>query len=84
MKMNMGMWLVGGAIGAYFLMMYLPRQGPRTRVQARVPTYEGVDESGRPTLYFDDPGFRGTGASEEAYWSGYGEGRHIQVPGRIG
>ena len=28
--------------------------------------------------------FRGTGASEEAYWSDFGEGRHIRVPGRLG
>ena len=69
MKMNMGMWLVGGAIGAYFLMMYLPRQGPQT--SPRGGSIQGQN-------------FRGTGASEEAYWSGYGEGRHIQVPGRIG
>ena len=44
----------------------------------------------------DDPMFRddfavvpredyaGTGASEEAYWSDYGEGRHVQIPGRLG
>ena len=69
MKMNMGLFLVGGAIGAYFLMMYLPRQQGQAR--PRGVGFQGQD-------------FRGTGASEEAYWSGYGEGRHIQVPGRIG
>jgi hypothetical protein len=30
------------------------------------------------------PDYRGTGASEEAYWSDYGEGRHVQIPGRLG
>ena len=69
MKKNMGLWLAGGFIGAYFLITYLaPRQqngSPRGR------SIQGQN-------------FRGTGASEEAYWSGYGEGRHLQVPGRIG
>jgi len=30
------------------------------------------------------PNYGGTGASEEAYWSDYGEGRHVQIPGRLG
>ena len=69
MKMNMSLFLVGGAIGAYFLMMYLPRQQGQASPRGR--SIQGQN-------------FRDTGASEEAYWSGYGEGRHIQVPGRIG
>ena len=84
MKMNMGMWLVGGAIGAYFLMGALSRQETPPSFRSRRATYEGINEYGQRTLYYDKPDFRGTGASEEAYWSGYGEGRHIQVPGRIG
>jgi hypothetical protein len=28
--------------------------------------------------------FRGTGASEEAYWSGQPEGKYISIPGRVG
>jgi alpha/beta superfamily hydrolase len=46
-------------------------------------TYTWWQSQDQQTLYYQ-PDFRGTGASEEAYWSGYGEGRHIQVPGRIG
>jgi hypothetical protein len=29
------------------------------------------------------PNFRGTGASEKAYWSGYTEGKYISIPGRV-
>jgi len=39
-------------------------------------------------MFLDTPipgmDFRGTGASEKAYWSDFGEGRHIRVPGRLG
>ena len=69
MKMNTGLLLVGGAIGAYFLMGAWTAS--RTTYDPRGRSIQGQN-------------FRGTGASEEAYWSGYGEGRHIQVPGRIG
>jgi hypothetical protein len=29
------------------------------------------------------PNFRGTGASEQAYYSGQPEGRYISIPGRV-
>jgi hypothetical protein len=35
------------------------------------------DSSGVLPEYYQD-----TGASEEAYWSGTPEGRHVQIPGR--
>jgi len=69
MRKNMGLWLAGGVIGAYFLVAYLAP--PKQKTSPRGRSIQGQN-------------FRGTGASEEAYWSGYGEGRHIQVPGRIG
>tara|TARA_Y100000310_G_scaffold212020_1_gene212842 strand:+ start:422 stop:646 length:225 start_codon:yes stop_codon:yes gene_type:complete len=51
--------------------------------------YDGVDRGNVDDPMFQDttpasPNYGGTGASEEAYWSGYGEGRHIQIPGRLG
>ncbi len=29
------------------------------------------------------PNFRGTGASEKAYWEGRPDGRYISIPGRV-
>ena len=51
--------------------------------------YDGVDRGNVDDPMFRDtlpvrPNYGGTGASEEAYWSDYGEGRHIQIPGRLG
>jgi len=54
----------------------IPMPGPEFPID---PVGTGVWTSWEPIDYE-----KATGASEEAYWSGYGEGRHVQIPGRLG
>jgi hypothetical protein len=72
-----------GGLAIIGAMVAMQSQGSKSRTDGTDDMQDHWWQSQEQTLYYQ-PDFRGTGASEEAYWSGYGEGRHIQVPGRIG